>query len=275
MTRMFAAFLVAFLMFPGEAVFAKSAKPMTNQDVINLVHAELSQDSILLAIRSAKTDFDTSPDALIELNKQGVPDVVIQTMMRPEEPRPALAVSKGAPPQTASLSFSPEEMTLLDGSQRITMHYITPEIRTGARVLGFAGVRSFAVLRGNTAMLRVASKQPSFIIAVPNNAQPQSYFTLASFVVRGNGSREVAIGGGFMSYSSGIPKNRTIETTFERHSDQSHSPAGFTLYRVAPVTPMREGEYAMVVHSAQVRVVGFFGGGAADSFFDFRIVGQN
>ncbi len=156
------------------------------------------------------------------------------------------------------------------------MHYITPEIRTTARALGLGGVGSYAVLRGTSATLRISGKQPSFILAVPNNAQPQSYFTLASFVVRSNNSREVLIGGGFMSYSSGIPKDRTIETTIERNNDQSRAPSGFTLYKVTPAAAMDDGEYAMVVHSAQVHVAGFFGGGgAADSFFDFRISSQN
>ena len=262
----------ALLVFAGDAALAKNATPMTNQDVINLVHAKIAQDSIVLAIERSKPEFDTSANALIQLNKEGVPDTVVQAMIRAED-QPASVVSNTPAAQYHSASFNPEEVVLLDGSQRITMHYISPEVRTAARGLGFGGVGAYAVLRGSQAALRVTSKQPVFLVAVPNNAQPQTYFTLATFVVRNNGTREVSIGGGFMSYSSGIPKDRTIAVKYEQQSDQSHAPSGFTIYSVTPVAPLSDGEYAMVVHSSQAHVTGIFAGGTADSFFDFRIGG--
>lgn len=275
MLRYLLAFIIVFsVICPAEA---KSAKPMTNQDVINLVHAKVGQDSILMAIQRAKPGFDVSPNALIELNKQGVPDTVVQAMIRAgDEPAPVAskprASSHGAT-ATASGSFNPEEVILLDGALRITMHYLTPEIRSGAKALGFGGARSYAVLRGDHAVLRVNSNQPSFLLAVPSNAQPQSYFTLANFAVRQNGTREVTIGGGFMTYSSGIPKDRTVETKSEQYPDQSRAPSGFTVYRITPVAPMSDGEYAMILHTGQFHVTGFFGMGTADSYFDFRIGG--
>jgi len=273
MAKFLIALVVALFVFSGDAALAKGAKPMTNRDVISLVHAKIATDSILLAIEKAKPDFDTSATALIELNKQGVPDVVVQAMIRAEDQPAATAPQTAAAP--ARTGFNPEEVIVLDGSQRIAMHYITPEIRTAARALGFGGVGAYAVLQGATATLRIASKQPTFLVAVPNNAQPQTYFTLANFVLRKNGSREVSIGGGYMSYSSGIPKDRTIEIKYDRYADQSRAPSGFTIYSVVPLAPLSDGEYAMVVHSAQARSAGFFGTGTADSFFDFRSGGAN
>jgi len=274
MSKFLCALLIALLAFAASPALAKNAKPMTNRDVIELVHAKIATDSILLAIEKAKPAFDTSATALIELNKQGVPDTVVQAMIRAEDQPEATAPQATAAP-ARSTGFNPEEVIVIDGSQRIAMHYITPEVRTAARALGFGGVGSYAVLQGATATLRVASKQPTFLIAVPNNAQPQTYFTLASFVLRKNGSREVSIGGGYMSYSSGIPKDRTIEVKYDRYADQSRAPSGFTIYSVVPLAPLSDGEYAMVIHSAQARSAGFFGTGTADSFFDFRSGGQN
>ena len=277
MSKWLCVVLVALLAFMAAPAEAKNAKTMTNKDVIALVQAKIAQDSILMAIDSSKTDFDTSPTALIELNKAGVPDTIVQAMMRAGAPKPSIGSGPAPLPAAAGRAagpagaFNPEEVLLFDGSQRIAMHYITPETRTAARALGFGGVGAYAVLRGVTAVQKVTSRQPTFIIAVPNNAQPQSYFSLAIFEVRKNGSREVSIGGGYMSYSSGIPKERLIETTAERHNEQAHAPAGFTLYRITPVAPLKDGEYAMIIHSAQVHVAGFFGTGAADSFFDFSI----
>ncbi len=252
---------------------AKNAKPMTNQDVVNLVQAKVAQDSILMAIERAKPGFDTSPTALIELNKKGVPDAIVQAMIRAgDELAPAASKANGNSHAATALGlFNPEEVILLDGGQRVTMHYITPEIRTAVKALGFGGVGEYAVLRGEQAALQVTSNLPQFLLAVPNNAQPQSYFTLASFVLRKNGSREVSIGGGFMSYSSGIPKDRAVEVKCEQYSDQSHAPSGFTIYKITPNAPLSDGEYAMIVHSSQIHVAGLFGSSTVDSFYDFRI----
>lgn len=140
-----------------------------------------------------------------------------------------------------------------------------------ARAFGLGGTATYAVLRGTSAALRLTDTQPSFVLAVPNNAQPQSYFTLAKFEVRKNGTREVSIGGGYMSYSSGIPKDRIIDVKCEQ-ADLGGAPSGFTLYKITPTSPLPNGEYAMVVHSATVHVAGIFTGtGTADSFFDFGL----
>lgn len=277
MAKWLFAFLTFALVFTATPSFAKSAKPMTNRDVINLVHAKISQDSILLAIEGSKTAFDTSATALIELNKEGVPDAVIQAMMRADAPKPAAGsastsssvASKAT--NTAYGAFNPEEVILLDGSKRIAMHYLTPQLRTASRGLGFGGIGQYAVLLGSTATLHLTNNQPSFLLAVPSNAQPQSYFTLATFAVRKNGTREVSIGGGYMSYSGGIPQDRRVEVTCEQYANQAGVRAGFTVYKVTPATPLKSGEYAIVIHSATVRSVGFFGTGQADSYFDFSV----
>ncbi len=116
MPKWLCALIIATLVFAASSAVAKNAKPMTNQDVINLVQAKISQDSILMAIENSKTDFDTSSSALIELNKRGVPDAVVQAMMRADEPKQAVAPAstKSAPAHAGSL-FNPEEVTLLDG----------------------------------------------------------------------------------------------------------------------------------------------------------------
>ena len=54
---------------------------MTNQDVIKLVRAKLSDDLIIMKIRQSKTKFDTSVDAIITLKQAGTSDAVITAMM--------------------------------------------------------------------------------------------------------------------------------------------------------------------------------------------------
>jgi hypothetical protein len=71
----------ALLLFPFSIlVFAQSAA-LTNNDIVKMVRAELSEATVLTTIDSARVvEFDVSPAALIELKHAGVPDTIIQAM---------------------------------------------------------------------------------------------------------------------------------------------------------------------------------------------------
>jgi hypothetical protein len=71
---------------------------MTNQDVIKLVKAKVSDDLIIAKIKQSKTRFDVSVDALVALKEAGVSDNLIAVMMNPAAP-PALPPA--APASTA------------------------------------------------------------------------------------------------------------------------------------------------------------------------------
>jgi hypothetical protein len=62
--------------------FAVSAEdPLTNDDVIKLVGAGLTQDTIETKIFNSATQFRTDADALIDLTREGVPDRVVRAMI--------------------------------------------------------------------------------------------------------------------------------------------------------------------------------------------------
>ena len=106
---------------------------------------------------------------------------------------------------------------------------------------------------------------------MPKNAQPDSYVTLASFAARQNNTREVLTGGGYMSYSSGIHPDRIMPITFEKVEDQSRTIKDFVIYKIALKSPLTQGEYAVILYTSEVGTVGFFGGHASNSCFDFGI----
>lgn len=181
--------------------------------------------------------------------------------------------AKPLPPfDTKSITspVNPEEITLYDGSGKRVMSYLIPQIRTAARALGFGGMAQYAVLRGTRANLRLGSPQPRFLFAAPTNAQPESYLTVANFAVRENGTREVIIGGGFMSYSTGVHQDRIVPISIEKVSDQSKAPKGFILYTATPNAPLSAGEYAVIFYTSQIRTPGIFAS-ALDSYFDFGV----
>ena len=150
------------------------------------------------------------------------------------------------------------------------MLYIVPQVRTAARALGFGGVASYAVLRGDRAERRIPPSSPEFIVSVPKNAQASNYSTLANFAVRKNETREVLIGGGYMSYTTGIHRDRVVKIQTELAADQSQAREGFVLYRIKPEQSLARGEYALVLYTGEFRVAGFFSQ-ASNSYFDFGV----
>jgi hypothetical protein len=63
-------------------------KPITNADVVAMTKANLSESTIIAAIKQGPSDFDTSPTALIELKKQDVTDEIQQAMMQTQNRTP-------------------------------------------------------------------------------------------------------------------------------------------------------------------------------------------
>jgi hypothetical protein len=165
---------------------------------------------------------------------------------------------------------APADLYLLHDGQRVVMRSITAQSRTAARAMGFGGVAQFAVLGGSSAMYRLPTTQPTFLLSAPGNVQPQGLFTLARFEPRQNGTREVLVGGGFMSYSTGVIAERQVALNVRLAADQSGAASGTTLYELTPQAPLAPGEYALIV------AIGPQGaatpmGGPQGTFYDFGV----
>jgi hypothetical protein len=72
-------------------------KPLTNEGVIKMVQAGLSESVIVAAIQSSPAQFDISPDALIQLKKAGVTQKEMNAMIAAKETVSADAVEAAAP----------------------------------------------------------------------------------------------------------------------------------------------------------------------------------
>src|SRR5688572_26741541 len=68
-----------------------------NSDIVKLVKAGLSAETIEAKIVSSDTDFDTSTDALVALAGEGVPDRVIRVMIEQDQVAPVPPVPPTAP----------------------------------------------------------------------------------------------------------------------------------------------------------------------------------
>lgn len=253
---------------------AATAATMTNADVIKLLEAQMPDSVILQSIASSTTKFDTSANALIALKNKGASAAVLNAVISPKSltaaPAAGAAPAGRAAPVAASNAINPEEAIVVQNGQETSMQYIVAQMRTAARALGFGGMASYATLTGTRAARRLPSEGFEFIVSVPKNAQVAGYVTIASFAIRNNGTREVSTGGGYMSYSSGINKDRVVPISSEQLADQSRAREGFVLYKVKPERALPVGEYALIFYTAEVRVAGFFAQ-AANSFYDFGV----
>ena len=244
------------------------AGTITNKDIVNLLEAGMGEDVVLRAIANGEPKFDTSSGALIKLKQKGATPAILKAMM-PAKVQSA-SINSSAPNKAAGSGLNPEEVMLAVDGKETQMQYIIPAIRTAARALGFGGVASYAVLRGDKAQLRLSPSMPEFIVSVPKNAQANNYFTVANFAVRKNQTREVLIGGGYMSYTTGIHRDRVVPIVSEVLEDQSRAKDGFVLHRVRIEKNLASGEYAIVLYTGEIRTLGFFAQ-ASNSYFDFGV----
>lgn len=81
-------------------VWAQRA-PLTDSDIVNMVKAGLSEQTIVLAIQQGPTAFDMSPDGLIKMKKDGVSESVLNAVLRSAYQSTAAPVVKDVAPDNS------------------------------------------------------------------------------------------------------------------------------------------------------------------------------
>lgn len=274
-------YVLALLALSSSYAFA-----MTNDDVVKLSKAGLEDKTIILAIQNTEENgFDTSTNAIIALTKQGIGSEVINAIIETgrNNAKSVTSAAKSTDESAGSTEnqdkaiinkIDPSLIKAITDNGETDLMYTTAQIRTAARALGLGGVASYAVLRGSRSQCRLTSSTPEFIISVPNRAQVNAFMQLASFAVRKNNSREVLIGGGYMSYSTGIHPDRVMPIHTQKLEDQSNATDGFTLYKITMAKPLARGEYAIVYYSSEINAPSSLATtlyGSGNAYFDFGI----
>jgi len=104
MRKFLSALLLSFLFIQTFSVMVVTAKqeaaksiqpsrmavtPLINQDIIRMVKADFTVETIIAQIKSAPCDFVTAPAALRQMKDEGVPDAVILEMVMAAKSAPA------------------------------------------------------------------------------------------------------------------------------------------------------------------------------------------
>lgn len=241
----------------AEPSLAAPREILTNELVIKLVRAGLSEGVIIEKIRATPSRFDLGTDSLIALKEAGVPDRVIEAMVQkgqpalPGQPLPG-TVPRSAPEVVTPLvpaplglglfgifSTSPVEVKdtviyVRDGKP-IELDYTRGRVKQS----GFIVYTSKLVLKDHRAQLRIREDRPTFYVG----ANPTELVLVGFKSDPKDNDRTLTIGkaqfwGYWTEIRQYIDPDDAIPIDFER------LPSGY--YRVTPKSPLPPGEYGFL-----------------------------
>jgi hypothetical protein len=95
--------------------------PLTNADIVKMAKAGIPESVMLRKVQMSQSNFATSPNALIELKRQHVPDAVMAAMLDSEAAtRIPLADHDGVPPALLpSANAHPHHLPRFDAILRV------------------------------------------------------------------------------------------------------------------------------------------------------------
>lgn len=278
-------FLVVAFCLGATFIAEAQDETMTNDEVISLTSAGLNKSLIVNKIRTSKSKFDLSTDALIKLKKAGVADDVVAAML--EAKSGATTASSVAPVRTASGNpndpLSPHDFGIYmfeekNGEKTMTqlMPNVSAQNRTGGGLtaaitpFGLGKTKTKANLPGITAKLQIKEAQPVFYFYLDTKSgglntssgipSTPNEFTLIKFNVRSD-NREVTIskqnaygGKGGLSDEYVIPFNAEN--------------MGNGIFKVTPTASLKNGEYGFyLINSGGSNTSAAVGA----KFFDFGV----
>jgi hypothetical protein len=237
----FAVFVMASLLMTRSAA-VDAQEVLTNESVVEMVKAGLSERVIIAKIRNSPTKFDTQTDALIALKKNGVPEKVIEAIMSPSAPAAAAAPPASSAP-AGSLVMAPPPAA---GPARPTVYQIVGGKEVELVAAGSEVQKNNArysrstevVIAGNKAKVRTAERQPVFVLTTPPSEMPLVKLD------PGKNDRNLKVGSGSRVPYGGSTSTRGIRGEDMIEVDAERDSRGF--YRVKPRTPLAPGEYGFV-----------------------------
>ena len=236
------------------ATTAGAQETLTNDAVIAMKTAGLSDGVILAKIRSSQAKFDVSTQALVRLKQAGLSDQVIEAMVGHGGPAPAISAPPAATGRPGfGLTQGRETIYHSRGDQFVELSAASASIETNH---AFFQSKSELVLKGRKAEYRVGEREPVFLSVWAPNEVPLVRLKPGEK----DDDRNLKISSGsFMPYGgthkTGVRNEDKIDV------DSEKDPRGF--YRIRPRKALAPGEYGFVLTH------GFAGG--AGKVYDFGV----
>lgn len=272
-------FLLAALSFAALA----QDETMTNQQVVELSKAGLNKNIIIGKIRSSKTNFDVSTDALISLKKEGVEDDIVAAMMEAKSGKTmpsasgasAAASDPGDPasPRGHGIYLMQEKegrkvMTQL--APNVTAQTRTGGLFTSSLTYGIGKVKIKANLPGTAANLQIQQNRPVFYFYLDKSSgglntssgipSTPNEFVLVKFNVRSD-NREITIGKGNAFGAKGGLSDEYV-MPFDAED------MGNGVFKITPRADLKNGEYGFYLTNSGSSNAS---SGVGLKFFDFGV----
>jgi hypothetical protein len=275
--------VIALVLAMSPAVLAQET--ISNDDIISLTKAGLASSVIVNKIRSAKTNFDLSTDALIKLKQSGVGDDVVGAMLEAKvghtsgvsvSETSAVAAADPNDPM-AKHNYGIYLYEEKDGIRKMTQvkPSVSAQNRTGGiftsqMTYGITKVKTKANLPGPRSALQLTDTIPVFYFYLDitsgglNTASgipsDPGEFTLVHFNVRSD-NREVTIGkSNAFSGKGGLSDEYVVHFKAED--------LGNGIFRISPSESLPKGEYGFyLVNSGNSNASAAVGA----KFFDFGV----
>ena len=236
--RTFARLIALCLVLLAASVAAQEM--LSNESVIAMKKAGLSDAVILAKIRSSQSKFDVSTQSLVSLKQAGLSDQVIEAMVGATGPGgSALTAPAGTvrAPGAMGLPAGRDSVFHYRGDQYIELSAAAASIETNTQ---FFSTKSEIVLKGRKAAYRVADREPVFFSMWAPNEAPLVRLKPGD----DNDDRNLKISSGaFMpfggTHKQGVRNEDKIDVEAEK------DPRGF--YRIKPKKALAPGEYGFII----------------------------
>ena len=281
---------VLFLLFSFCFILNSSApaqeEVMTNNEIISLANAGLNNPIIVNKIRTSKSNFDTSTDALIKLKKVGIGDEIINAMLEAKSGK-SFAMLTASSPASGSRDpndpMSPHDFGIYlyeEKNGEMKMTQLAPNVSAQNRIggkftaaitpFGLGKVKLKANLYGTAAKLQLNSTKPVFYFYLDSKTgglntssgipSTTNEFVMVRFHIRSD-NREITISKrNAYGVKGGLSDEYVIPFTSEE--------LGNGVFKVTPNIDLKNGEYGFyLINSGSSNTSTAVGA----KFFDFGI----
>lgn len=258
-------FLVFTVLITVAPTFAQEKEVLTNNTVIKMVKAKLSEDVIVNKIKDSKSNFDLSTDGLIKLKEAGVSDNIINVMQNPQSQSSTIQQTQGA--QTSS---SADISIVLDGKS-VDMEYVagfTKTVSTYATPFMFGAgsfkTRFVIMASGEHASFQIKDKNPAFYTKFHPSEIGLVIFDTDTYnkkIVR------YVLRSGDMWQTQGQaagPGQTNIDFDYKKEAGG--------LYKITLKAPLDKGEYGFIAPGSGRGAAGPWSPSSSYRIFDFAVV---
>jgi hypothetical protein len=240
--------VAALCLFSATSLTAQEV--LTNESLVSLKKAGLSDSIIISKIRSSQTKFDVSTKGIIGLKNAGLSDQVIEAAVNAGS-----AAAPAAPAAAATPAAARESIVQLIGGKSVELVPANASLEFSS---GFFDSKSELVLRGRKAQYRIADKKPVFYSTWSANDAPLVRLKPGS----DHDDRNLKISSGsFAPFGGSVKYGVRSEDKVDMEASEKDARG---LYKLTPKEPLPPGEYGFVLNYGMAA-------GASGRVYDFGV----